>query len=659
MTVELKRFTEILLNWKNHVSVHSKVQALDFNEGSVIRAIGEASSFELDKLYVQLAAILNLFSIDKCTGTDLDERAADFSMVRKTPTKSTSEVTLGDSTITSASVASGTLAGAVSASATSLTVSTTLAAEIAAIHATQGYIILSRGAATEEKVAYTGISGGTITVGATTYAHALGALVHRATREVAEVTHHTFDIGTKLATRGSPTVNFTTTAEAILYDGDYQVLAVPIKSENTGLAMNVGVDTVSVISNPPLATATVTNTTVGLGGADIETDTDFRSRIKVSQQSLTNGTAKTMREAVLGLTYGESTIQHVKVQESVSAGEVTVYIHDGSATYSPSSAQVSRTNILEDPNANTITRIVGTEILAKSGEAGQKRFQLKNWPLASPTIYAYISRDNGVITGATANTITASGASWGTSGAWDGYYVKDDNNNIWAIVSHTNISLVLRRNLTSSDIQAPSPVGHYAIFSLDSSTAYTSGNTSSLLTVTTDYTLNTTNGQLELVTGLTAGQSLLLSSAGVSTPPTTATAGAELSVYSYHDGLLQVAQKTINGDPEDLTTYPGEKAVGTKVTVTEPTTTTQVSVVLSIQANADVVESELYTDVKSAVVAYINALGMGEDVFVSKIVEAALSVVGVTDVTVTTPAANSPIADDEIARTSSTLVTVS
>jgi uncharacterized phage protein gp47/JayE len=126
--------------------------------------------------------------------------------------------------------------------------------------------------------------------------------------------------------------------------------------------------------------------------------------------------------------------------------------------------------------------------------------------------------------------------------------------------------------------------------------------------------------------------------------------------------LIAEAQKVIDGDPDDRTTYPGFRAAGTVVSVLPPTVYWQT--IEAVVTLVDGYDSTIVTNsVRSAIQAYINGLPINGDVIASEIVAAAQSVAGVFDVGfvvggVPTSLPNVIIGDGELARASASGITV-
>lgn len=615
MALQFKHYREILDDWLSYVTAHSSIT--DINPGSIARDIGEASALEIAQVYLQLQSILNLFSIDKASGEDLDERAQDFGETRIQPTKSVGALTIGDSNLTIASVAYSTLAAPLTAG-----VSTTAqiqASEWAAFPAS-GSIVVDRANAVRELIPYTSKTGPDLLnlVGTPTNSHSLGATVAKSTtgtdRPIAQ--------DTIVQTGASPVLQFVTTVAAVLYDGDYQTTNVLAQSKSTGAANNVAGGTINTFASKPFPTATVTNPSNFQGGLDLESDVAFRARIKNDQQALSSSTKLRIETAALGvqISTGQRVIS-AKLIEPITPGSMMLYISDGTSSYTPTSVN-----------------ILASEFPIAVAKLGSRRGALKYWPLVANTERLYVSRDRGVTTSVGAGSLVDTTQTW-TTNIYAGWKVKDGNNNVFSIVSNTATALVLASGTPQ--------FGSYAIFD-GSNTLYGSGG--SLMLAGTDYTMNETTGEFELSvaifpSGLLPNDCVLAYYNG---------AGA---AYSHYDGLLREVQRVINGDPSDLTNYPGVKAAGTKVNITAPTIIV-VTVTGTLSSQIGVDELTIRSSVVNTILNYINNLPIGNDVILANIIRAAMSVTGAYDFQLQVPTANVPIDDTQLAKTTVANITV-
>ncbi len=161
------------------------------------------------------------------------------------------------------------------------------------------------------------------------------------------------------------------------------------------------------------------------------------------------------------------------------------------------------------------------------------------------------------------------------------------------------------------------------------------------------YTLNPASGQINLLqaafpNGLIAGA------------PGDSIAGD----WTYYTGLVAKCQKIIDGDPADRANYPGYRAAGVLIKVQTPAIDQQViRVNITVQAGFD---QETAADaVVIALSAYVNGLGIGEDVILNEMRERTMGIAGVYDCEFLTPTENVAVVDGHMARVQAANITVS
>jgi uncharacterized phage protein gp47/JayE len=148
------------------------------------------------------------------------------------------------------------------------------------------------------------------------------------------------------------------------------------------------------------------------------------------------------------------------------------------------------------------------------------------------------------------------------------------------------------------------------------------------------FTLNSASGQVFLNTALVAGD-------------------AVTADYTYFTGILKEVQKVIDGDVTNPTVYPGWRAAGVLVLVRVPTVLT-VTIVANIVVLDGYSQATVAANVATAVAAYVNSLGIGNDVIHAEITQRAMAVEGMYDITITAPSANVVVLDDQLPRTNTT-----
>jgi len=191
---------------------------------------------------------------------------------------------------------------------------------------------------------------------------------------------------------------------------------------------------------------------------------------------------------------------------------------------------------------------------------------------------------------------------------------------------------------------ADSAVGGEEVLYLDNwpivdGTLALSSSTRGALVENTDYTLNLANAQL------------------VFDPPLVAAEVITASTYDYYTGLIALAQKIIDGDPTDRENYPGHRAAGVLVRALVPQVLVQ-NVVCNLFIEEGYDRDEAVADVETAVKDYINGLSISGDVVRNELIKRVMQVSGVINVTLTTPAADVIILDNQLVRIQDANLTV-
>lgn len=109
-----------------------------------------------------------------------------------------------------------------------------------------------------------------------------------------------------------------------------------------------------------------------------------------------------------------------------------------------------------------------------------------------------------------------------------------------------------------------------------------------------------------------------------------------IDAYKYYIGLIKELNKIIYGDSSDPINYPGVRAAGTDIDIKEGIIR-RITASFSVRVKSGVPFTEIRDRVKSAVAGYVNSLGVGESVSISRMVAAANSIPGVVAVSVTFP----------------------
>lgn len=129
------------------------------------------------------------------------------------------------------------------------------------------------------------------------------------------------------------------------------------------------------------------------------------------------------------------------------------------------------------------------------------------------------------------------------------------------------------------------------------------------------------------------------------------------ATYNYWTGLLKLVSKTVYGDDEDLVSFGGIGAAGIVFQILAPTVN-ELVIEVDVTFLEGISAAALENEIKSQITSVVNSLGVGEDLIIEKVRAAVIGITGVGDVSLTSPIANVPAADNEILRVSDSEIVV-
>jgi len=285
-------FEEILQDMVNFIRTVAP-ELSDFNIGSRIRTILEASALEDDEQYHQMVALLLLWYLDNVRGADLDERLLEWNINRLSPLPAVGEVIVSNTNLTTSFTYN-----AVSIGATSLR-----------LYSTQGFpasgtIRIGEGTQSVEDIAFSANDYilSILTTAPLTKDHDRNDRV-----SLIEGTSNIASVGTRVRVRSSAlSVELTATMleDATVLPGDYDSNAALTVMDAPGTAGRVSAGAIrDFVGAPPFDGAIVRNESSFAGGSDDESDDQFRSRGRKKIQSLARGTPLSLEQLVVGVEY--------------------------------------------------------------------------------------------------------------------------------------------------------------------------------------------------------------------------------------------------------------------------------------------------------------------------------------------------------------------
>ncbi|MCF6205341.1 MAG: baseplate J/gp47 family protein [Sulfurovum sp.] len=581
----------------------------DFSIGSVVRTILEASSLEDDEQYFQMVQLLDVFNIRTSSGVDLDARMADLNLVRIQPTTSVGFITIQDG-----SLITDNLAFDSNATDTTVSLDSTTRFPVVGFPYT---IRIGEGTTSVEDipVSANNVGTGVLTVLALVNAHALGAVVSVVTG-AADITISSGLQVSVPASGSSAALNFLTSESGTIVNGNLNSTRITTKAVIPGIDSNIGRGQLTKFTaSSPFSSATVTNDAFFSGGGSAERDRAFQNRGFDHLQSLSNATPLALKSAVLGVSDPVTgrRISSSSAYENFSADEVIIYVDDGSG-FIPDQTILAKDQ-LDTPYAASgqlSLSVTDAEDFPSEG------FILISPESAQAEVLPFSAVDYSL------NNITVSTATVNTHDSGDEVVQVE-------ILAESSDAGLLFFSLRKSPVVRNS----FRIWVGPSASSLT------LQTLGTDYYLNKARGRIEFLVVIPLASYVVIT-------------------YSYYTGLIYQAQKFINGSP-DTTTFPGIVAAGIETTVETPTIR-RITVRASITARNGIAEEDLVASAQAAVESYIVALGIGEDIILSEIIERIMGVSGVFNVSVQLPTSDVSVPFNELplpfASSGTSLVTI-
>lgn len=605
-----RSFEQILIDMINHVRANTTLT--DFTIGSVIRTILEAAALEDDEQYFQMVKLLDAFRLATCTGNDLDERAADYNLSRLSPRESAGRIYITNEGLTKSQLTFDAVSGAAS-----ITVD-----DASAFPLTPPFFIVRVGEGTPQVEdvnvsIHTGSSNALVLVSVLTQNHYAG-------ERVSVVVGSDIVVQQGLQVQVAPTttdaaIKFSTMESGILISGNYQSGLVSIRAAESGKRGNVPAGRISQFAGAaPFVGAGVSNPSDTSGGADQETDDDFRERLLRRFDELSRGTPLAVQNTAIGVedaNTGEQ-VATAHLQEDYVTREHVLYIDDGTGL-TPKVVNMAATTLAAGATGGSTTNLQVVD--AATFPASGKLLLTSSTP-ANVEVVSYSAKIVG-----------------GTN------YLKLDAAVVYNHLTGDEVLLVEEVCAAAEDGQNFFRLLYWPI---RANTIKLFDNSSGLLALRaqdTDYFLNRTNGDVQYV------------SLGM---PSAAKVYAH---YSYSTGLMYEVQRVLNGDPDNPETYPGVVAAGIIVHVDTPVLRqVEITVSLTVANGYDPIEAA--NETKLALEGYVNSLRIGDNIVVSRIIEIAMGVTGVENVVVKSPTADIVILENELPvghdNTGTSLVTV-
>lgn len=686
----LKTFPEILSNKFARARGLLGVD-VDLNPGSTLRTIFEATSLQDADQYVQIAKLLDIFSLDTVQGDDLDRRAVDygseiFTALRRRP---------ANTSISKISVSDGTLLVKNYLDVDVVVGSSSFTVVDGSEFPTSGAVTLEVGTARSETIIYTrAVNTFTlVSPAALASGHAAGVTVTRvATKSITTgallVGATTLDLSTGTGAAwpasGDVLLDRNTLSEELLAFtrvGDTLTIDPTVFAHSLGIAVylstngsNRDIAAGAVCSVPPTDSTKQINFTVQTGGVlydgdltsdlidvqsqDVGLETRVGSNTITRWQSppFTNAAVTNPVSATRGADREPDPTYRQRIRDfiqslsratplAITTGVAGLLDPDTGAVVvfaqivEPVAPGASLIYITDGTSTFSLDQnpFLGRDVLIRDAEAGDARGRLGQY---GPFGYAesgdvtprlFVSTERGVATAVAANTLTDTSKAL-VANAYVGMYLKTDDDVFYEITSNSAITYTL-------DAAGAVPsLGSYSVLDLNGTP----------LVPGTDFEFNQSNGDVELATALVAHDSLVAAADGAS---------PSVGAYTYTSGLGAYAQRVINGDPTDFDDFPGLRAAGTQVIVRAPTVLSQ-TFSIQVLPSRGFTDDDVEVSVLTAVETYVNSLGIGANVIIAEIIAAIKNLPNIDDITMVNPTANVTVPNGQIMRITSANIVI-
>jgi uncharacterized phage protein gp47/JayE len=327
------------LNFKTGSSIFSSMRAYlqtlstsltDYNVGSVLNSILETVANSIGNLYSSLQQVYDSMFVSTASGVDLDNRVADFTLVRKESTLSSGILTFYRSVPSSQdfNIPQGTMAQVPSTpDVKGVEFRTTQPAIISALLTNEQHIFSGSSMAYDLN---SRLASDIVTVTGTYNSSADYVFTNV---DQPSGTDYYLDKVTDSSQYKIRWTGIHNPDELTIFYVTYNPLSVNVPAECvfSGSVGNVQARTIVVLPSPPAGVEDVINYTAFTGGTDTETDESLRERVPAYLSSL----ARATKNALVGAALSVSGVVSASVVEpNPPTGYCSLYIDDGSGTAS-------------------------------------------------------------------------------------------------------------------------------------------------------------------------------------------------------------------------------------------------------------------------------------------------------------------------------------
>jgi len=354
---------------KSILAYQSRIGLDDVNINAALLSLLEVSAQADFQILSQQIAVLDASDIERSSGNELDLIGADNGCFRLQANYTSGPATIIDSTFVKISTR------IYSGLPSPIQGTTTLFVDDASPFPTTGSVIIGRGSPAIETVPYSSVSNqGTYwqinLSSAINNNHGQGDSVI-----VSQGGNRQVPAGTNISTplsAGIAQITFRINQTVFLPDGENELDGVPVIAATTGSIGNIQQNTLTVFSAVPFSGATITNPIAYTNGRSVESDFDYRERIKETRAARSLGIDQSIINNVIGLTSPD------ELKQILSAA-----ITDGTAT------QPAVLTIDDGTGYEATFLDIGLENVLNSAEGGEPFLQTQYFPISKARLVSF------------------------------------------------------------------------------------------------------------------------------------------------------------------------------------------------------------------------------------------------------------------------------
>lgn len=353
------------------LAYQSRLGISDLNINSALLSLLETTCQNDFQILSQQIAVLDAQNIDRASSQQLDLAGNQEGVFRLQSNFASGPVSIADSSFSKISTR------IYSGLPSPIQGTTTINVDDASLFPSSGSIVIGRGTPAVETVPYSSATNNgtywTINLSsALNNTHSQGDSII-----VSQGGNRQVPAGTNISTplsAGIAQVTFSINQSVILLDGESQITGIPVICTQTGSQGNIETNTLTTFGTVPFPGATVSNLIGYTNGRDVESDFDYRERIKSNRAARALGINQSIINNVIGLTSPDELKQilSAKITDGTPNQPAVLTIDDGTGY-------------------EAVFQDIGLESVLNSAEGGEPFLQTQYFPISKARLVSFAS----------------------------------------------------------------------------------------------------------------------------------------------------------------------------------------------------------------------------------------------------------------------------